>query len=249
MAEIPTGGNNHEVLKAEEFLRNPDVVWHSVNGFDFGAVLGILKGGISTSRQLGNHQAVSLVSSPADKTVANHRLFDSYTARAISFPLFESQLDRRTSSINSTDEIQYPFPIDRDRLLGIMFPQGLADSPVADLPILKPPTASKFESFMSHQINALLEVDQQSLSEEDIDKLTKLRDMFATQYSFYAKRKHLAGVINHFLLSKYQTVFEHVIGVNNPTLHDVVKYLADKNHLEVLAFPADFKVDQNNGDS
>ncbi len=235
MTKLPKSNHSTEINRAREALADPNIVWHSVNGFDLGAVFGILRYGIEPRRLIGNLRGVSLIPSPATSTAHGHRLFDFYLKHSVSFAV-----PRPDSYRQFGDEIQSTDSIPDQHLLGVMIPEEVADTPVGQLPLLKPFTKNEVRSYLIHQIEFFDFLGNIALSTEIREKIKEYDGVYSKHNFTYSMRKAMAKQINADILAKFQVAFAELLGSEQPTLEEAVRYLTEEYNLDLMILPTTF---------
>lgn len=235
MTEQIVAASDKEFARARELLDNPRVAWHSVNGFDFGACVGILYHGIEPYAQFGGREAISLAASPADPTLSGHPTFEYYVPKSISFPV--SLQGAKVVSEDGHDEYQYERAIPRNEIYGIMVPETFTSTTLTELPLLKPQARSKSGPYIKRQLNALNLLSPGSTEASSSEELEHLKKEYSEAYDKYDARKQVAEAINYFILTQYEKTFAKLIGIDQPNLHQVISYLGSRYLVEPLVMP------------
>jgi hypothetical protein len=232
MTEQTTGTQDNEIILAQELLDNPRIAWHSVNGFELGAVVGILEKGIEPYAQFGGRLAISLASSPSDPTLTEHPTYNYYVPKSISFPV--ALQGERVSRQDSHDELQTEDLIPRNHIYGIMIPEKFANRVLTDLPILKPPARSRVNAYIDRQTSALRKLKPGGIDREVESELEKLVEAYKSAYDNYEARKQAAYNLNYFVMAQYEACLGSLIGVDQPNLIQSINYISQLYDTQVL---------------
>ena len=236
MTELSSRGRLPEIKRAEKALYDPNIVWHSLNGFDFGACIGIMVKGIEPElRGFESRKVVPLILSPVDKEAREHLAFDHHVGHSICFPVKKPPANTRLAEdvIESTDSIP------RQTIKAVMVPQYLAEEATGQLPILDPFSLGKTTLFLTRQADGLdyLKLGYGTGIRGQTEDLKKYYKRF---YNNREARKKAASEINSFVLWQYEATFGQILGKAKPTLKEAVGYLAAQHGLDLLVLPKDF---------